>query len=45
MSAMSERELSGSPSMAPLFARAGVALLPGVSRLPFIGGGGARSPI
>ena len=36
----SERVLSGSPSMLPLFARAGAAMIPGSSRLPFIGSGG-----
>jgi acyl dehydratase len=37
---MGERVLSSSPGMLPLFARAGVAMLPGPSRLPFIGAGG-----
>lgn len=37
---MSERVLSGSPSMLRLFARAGAATIPGVSRLPFVGSGG-----
>jgi MaoC dehydratase-like protein len=41
---VTERELSGSPSMLPLFARAGVAMIPGASRLPFIGGGGGDVP-
>jgi hypothetical protein len=36
-----ERSFSSPPAMLPLFARAGAAMLPGVSRLPFIGGGGA----
>jgi acyl dehydratase len=39
---MTTRELSGSPSMLGLFARAGVAMIPGASRLPFVGGGGGR---
>ena len=33
---MAVRELSRSPSMLPMFARAGVAMIPGASRLPFI---------
>jgi hypothetical protein len=37
---MAERELRSSPSMAALFARAGVSMIPGASRLPFVGGGG-----
>src|SRR5947209_14230851 len=37
---MSERVLSGSPSMFRLFARAGAATIPGVSHLPFVGSGG-----
>ncbi|HEY2652409.1 MAG TPA: MaoC/PaaZ C-terminal domain-containing protein [Solirubrobacteraceae bacterium] len=32
--------LSGSPNMLRLFARAGAATIPGVSRLPFLGSGG-----
>jgi acyl dehydratase len=39
-----ERELSGSPAMAGLFARAGLAMVPGASRLPFVGGGGGEVP-
>jgi acyl dehydratase len=39
---MPVRELRGSPGMLPMFARAGVAMIPGASRLPFVGGGGAR---
>jgi acyl dehydratase len=41
---MADRELSGAPSMLPLFARAGVSLIPGASRLPWIGGGGGEVP-
>ena len=37
---MADRELGGAPSMLPLFARAGVSLIPGASRLPFVAGGG-----
>ena len=35
-----ERELERSPSIASLFVRAGLASVPGVSRLPFLAGGG-----
>ncbi len=38
-----ERSYRSAPGMVPLFARAGVGLIPGASRLPFLGGGGARS--
>ncbi len=41
---MAERELTDAPSMLGLFARAGVAMIPGASRLPFIGGGGGTMP-
>jgi acyl dehydratase len=41
---MSDRELSSAPSMLPLFARAGLAMVPGASRLPWIGGGGGEIP-
>ena len=41
---MADRELSRAPSMLPLFARAGAALIPGAARLPFIGGGGGEIP-
>ena len=41
---MSERALTGSPAMLPLFARAGAAMVPGASRLPFVGGGGGDIP-
>jgi acyl dehydratase len=37
--ASSEKVLKSSPGMLPLFARAGAAMIPGVSRLPFLGGG------
>ena len=41
---MTERTLSSSPSMPVLFARAGAAMVPGASRLPFVGGGGREIP-
>ncbi|MBV9916276.1 MAG: hypothetical protein JO153_07205 [Solirubrobacterales bacterium] len=41
---MPPRELSRPPAMLPLFARAGAALVPGASRLPFIAGGGGDIP-
>ncbi|MBV9685051.1 MAG: hypothetical protein JO046_24880 [Solirubrobacterales bacterium] len=41
---MATRELRGSPSMLPLFARAGAAMIPGASRLPFVTGGGGDVP-
>ena len=41
---MATRELHSSPSMAPLFARAGAAMIPGASKLPFVGGGGRDVP-
>jgi acyl dehydratase len=41
---MADRELSGAPSMLSLFARAGASLIPGASRLPFVGGGGGAVP-
>jgi acyl dehydratase len=44
MSAMSERQLSGSPSMTALFARAGAAVIPGAGKLPFVSGGGGEVP-
>jgi hypothetical protein len=37
---VAERILSSPPSMLPLFARAGAAMIPGSSRLPLIGAGG-----
>lgn len=42
---MAERELSSSPSMLPMFARAGAGMIPGASRLPFLGLSGSRSEI
>jgi acyl dehydratase len=41
---MSTRELRSAPGMLPLFARAGVAMIPGASRLPFVGGRGGEVP-
>jgi len=41
---MSERALSSPPRMLPLFLRAGAALVPGASALPFIGGAGKQIP-
>ncbi len=41
---MAVRELGSSPGMLPMFARAGVSMVPGASRLPFIGGGGREIP-
>jgi acyl dehydratase len=45
---MATRELDSSPSMLPLFARAGLAMIPGGSHLPFVGGlvggGGGQVP-
>src|SRR5262249_51999070 len=41
---MPTRELNSSPSMLPLFARAGAAMIPGASHLPFVGGGGREIP-
>jgi acyl dehydratase len=41
---MAVRELRSSPSMLPLFARAGAAMIPLASRLPFVGGGGQEVP-
>ena len=40
--ASSERVLDSPPSLLPLFARSAASLIPGSSRLPFIGGGGGR---
>jgi hypothetical protein len=41
---MATRELNSAPSMLPLFARAGAAMIPGASNLPFIGGAGRDVP-
>jgi acyl dehydratase len=41
---MAVRELSSSPAMPLLFARAGAAMIPGASHLPFVGGGGQEIP-
>ncbi len=41
---VAERELSSPPPMPLLFARAGAALVPGASHLPFVGGGGGEIP-
>src|SRR5437016_5017171 len=41
---MAIRELQGPPGMLPMFARAGAALIPGASHLPFVGGGGREVP-
>ncbi|MFZ0379641.1 MAG: MaoC/PaaZ C-terminal domain-containing protein [Solirubrobacteraceae bacterium] len=41
---MATRELTSAPSMLPLFARAGAAMIPGASHLPFVGGGGRDVP-
>jgi acyl dehydratase len=38
----SERILDSAPSLLPLFARSAASLIPGSSRLPFVGGGGGR---
>jgi acyl dehydratase len=41
---MTERALSSTPGMLPLFLRAGAALVPGASALPFVAGGGKEIP-
>jgi acyl dehydratase len=41
---MAVRELNAPPGRLPLFARAGAALIPGASKLPFVGGGGRDVP-
>jgi acyl dehydratase len=41
---MPERSYDSPPGTVPLFARAGAAMIPGASRLPFIGGGGEALP-
>jgi acyl dehydratase len=44
MSDMPTHELQRSPSMLGLFGRAGLAMVPGASRLPFVAGGGREIP-
>jgi MaoC like domain len=39
---MAVKELHSTPSMLPMFARAGAAMIPFASRLPFVGGGGGK---
>lgn len=41
---MTERVLSSSPAMPLLFARAAAGMVPGASRLPFLGGGAGEVP-
>ena len=41
---MPDRQLTGSPSMTALFARAGAAVIPGAGKLPFVSGGGGDIP-
>ncbi len=41
---MTQRELHSSPSLLPMFARAGAAAIPGASRLPFVAGGSDATP-
>jgi hypothetical protein len=41
---MTTRELASPPSMLALFARAGAAMIPGASLLPFVGSGGRDVP-
>jgi hypothetical protein len=41
---MPVRELQDSPGLLPLFARASVGLIPGASKLPFVGGGSREIP-
>jgi hypothetical protein len=41
--ARSEQVLHGTPSMTRLFARAGLAMVPGAAALPFVGGGGGSA--
>jgi hypothetical protein len=42
--AMADKEMRGSPSMLPLFARASLAVIPGAGKLPWVGGGGGDVP-
>jgi acyl dehydratase len=41
---VADKELHGSPSMLPLFARASLAAVRGATRLPWVGGGGGEIP-
>ena len=41
---MADKELRGSPSMLPLFARASLAVIPGAGKLPWVGEAAARFP-
>jgi acyl dehydratase len=41
---MTERALASPPGLLPLFLRAGVAMVPGASALPFVPGGGKEIP-
>jgi acyl dehydratase len=41
---MAVKEFQSSPGMLPIFARAGVAMIPFASRLPFVGGHGNEIP-
>ena len=41
---MAERSYDSPPGTLPLFARAGAAMIPGASRLPFVGGGSKEIP-
>jgi acyl dehydratase len=41
---MTDKELQGSPSMLPLFARASLAAIPGAGKLPWVGGGDGEVP-
>src|SRR5258708_11836750 len=43
--ATEEKVLSSTPGMLPLFARAGAAMIPGASKLPFVGGGGRADDV
>jgi MaoC dehydratase-like protein len=43
--ASEERVLSSAPAMLPLFARAGAAMIPGATKLPFIGGAGRADDV
>jgi hypothetical protein len=43
--AAEQKVLSSTPGMLPLFARAGAAMIPGASKLPFVGGGGRADDV